>query len=226
MKVSVVVPTYNEKKNIKALVEAILSAADAEIIVVDDGSPDGTGQEADNLAAVYGITVIHRSGKLGLASAIIEGFKKASCEIVGVIDADLSHPPQLIPQLVAPIAKGEADIAVASRYVRGGAEENWPWWRKLTSKGAGVLAAPLTPLKDPMSGYFFMRKSVIDGVMLDPVGFKIGLEVLVKGRYRKAVEIPYVFRNRKAGKSKLNYLEYVNYLRHLGRLYGYKMRGR
>jgi dolichol-phosphate mannosyltransferase len=222
MKASVVVPTYNERDNIRTLVESAISAADVEIIVVDDASPDGTGKVADELAGAYGIKVIHRSGKLGLASAIIEGFRAASCDIIGVIDADLSHPPGLIPRLVEPIAKGDAELAFASRYMPGGGEENWPWWRKLTSRGAVLLARPITPVRDSMSGYFFMRKSVIDGVILDPVGFKIGLEVLAKGKYKRVVEVPYVFVNRKKGKSKLNMLEYANYLKHLLRLYAYK----
>lgn len=225
MKASVVVPTYNERGNIRPLVEALLSAADVEVVVVDDASPDGTGAVADELAAAYGIKVVHRPGKLGLASAIIDGFGKASCEVIGVIDADLSHPPQLIPKLLEPIAKGVADIVFGSRYVKGGGEENWPWWRKLTSKGATLLARPLTPVKDCMSGYFFMRRGVVEGLRLDPVGFKIGLEVLVKGKYGRVVEVPYVFHNRKLGKSKLNPAEYVNYVKHLIKLYRYRFLG-
>jgi len=217
------VPTYNESGNLRTLVERISLVTDSEIIVVDDASPDGTGKLADELAKTHPMKVIHRSGKLGLASAIIEGFNAASGDIVGVIDADLSHPPELIPKLIEPIMKGEADIVLASRYVQGGGEENWPYWRKVTSRGAVLLARGLTPVNDSMSGYFFMRKSVIDGVKLDAVGFKICLEVLVKGRYGKVAEVPYTFNNRKAGKSKLNVLEYTNYLRHLFKLYRHRI---
>jgi dolichol-phosphate mannosyltransferase len=223
MRASVVVPTYNERENLKALVEGILSAADVEVVVVDDGSPDGTGALADQLAVAYGIKVVHRSGKLGLSSAIIEGFRAASADVVGVMDADFSHPPALIPKLLQPIADGKADVVFASRYVAGGGVENWPLWRKLTSRGATLLARPLTSVSDCMSGFFFMRKSVIEGVKLDPVGFKIGLEVLAKGRYKSAAEVPFVFLNRKAGRSKLGAGEYVNYIRHLIKLYGYRI---
>lgn len=223
MRASVVVPTYNERENLKGLIEGILAAADVEVVVVDDGSPDGTGDLADQLAVTYGIKVVHRRGKLGLASAILEGFNNATGDIVGVMDADYSHPTQLIPQLIVPLMKGEADAAVASRYVKGGGVENWPLWRKLTSKGATLLARPLTPVKDPMSGFFFIRKGSIEGVRLDTVGFKMGLEVLVKGRIKNVVEVPYVFRNRRGGKSKLDGGEYVNYLRHLLSLYAYRL---
>jgi len=223
MRASVVVPTYNERENLKALVEGVLAAADVEIVVVDDGSPDGTGELADQLAVAYNVKVVHRKGKLGLSSAIIEGFGNASCDVVGVMDSDFSHPPGVIPKLIDPILKGEADLAMGSRYVKGGGVENWPLWRKVTSLGATLLARPLTPVRDPMSGLFFMRKAVIAGVRLDPVGFKIGLEVLVKGKYSKALEVPYVFRDRRGGKSKLDSREYFNYVRHLLRLYAYRM---
>jgi len=222
MRASVIVPTYNEKDNLKALVEAVLSAADVEIVVVDDASPDGTGELADSLAVTYGIKVVHRSGKLGLASAILEGFNASSGEILGVIDADLSHPPQLIPKLIEPIAEGRADVVFASRYVKGGGQINWPWWRKITSAGAVLLARPLTSVKDCVSGYFFFRREVMEGVRFDNTSFKIGLELLVKGRYSNVVEVPYTFENRKKGKSKLDYKEYANYIRHLMKLYAYR----
>jgi dolichol-phosphate mannosyltransferase len=223
MRTSVVVPTYNERENLKGLVERILSAADVEVVVVDDASPDGTGALADQLASTYGIKVVHRSGKLGLASAMLDGLKAAGGDIVGVMDADFSHPPELIPKLIEPIAKGEADVVFASRYVKGGGVEDWPLRRKITSNGARLLARPLTGVRDCMSGFFFIRKGVIDGVRLETVGFKLGLEILVKGKYGKVVEVPFIFRDRAGGKSKLSGKEYFNYLRHLIRLYGYRL---
>ena len=229
MDVSIVAPTYNERENVPALAERIFAAAGkanlaVELIIVDDDSPDGTGSVAEELAKKYGnIKVIHRSGKLGLASAVIEGFKIASAGVVGVIDADLSHPPEIVPNLVKPIMEGKADIVLGSRYVHGGGEEKWPFLRKLTSKGAVLLARPLTPVKDCVSGLFFLRKSVIEGVNLNARGYKIGLEILVKGRYRNVVELPYIFINRKKGKSKLNKSEFTNYLITLKNLYLYKL---
>jgi dolichol-phosphate mannosyltransferase len=223
MRTSVVIPTYNERENLKTLVERILSAADVEVVVVDDASPDGTGDLADQLASTYGIRVVHRSGKLGLASAMLEGLMTATGDILGVMDADFSHPPELIPKLIEPIVKGDADIVFASRYVKGGGVEDWPMIRQITSNGARLLARPLTGVRDCMSGYFFMRKEVIEGVKLETVGFKLGLEILVKGRYKKVVEVPFTFRDRAGGTSKLNGREYVNYLRHLIRLYGYRL---
>jgi dolichol-phosphate mannosyltransferase len=224
MRATVVIPTYNEKDNLKSLVEGIISAADIDLIVVDDASPDGTGGLADQLAHSYeNIRVIHRSGKLGLSSAIIDGLRAARTEVVGVIDADLSHPPSLIPRLLEPIMNGEADVVFASRYISGGGVENWPWFRQLTSNVARLMARPLTPVRDCMSGFFFIRVSVIEGARLDAIGFKTGLEVLVKGRYKKALEVPFIFKDRQGGKSKLTTREYVNYIRHLFKLYAFKL---
>ena len=228
MDVSIIVPTYNESRNLPSLAQQVFdvggrSGLNIELIVVDDDSPDGTGRIAEDLKVRFpGIKVIHRRGKLGLASAVIEGFAKASHGVIGVIDADLSHPPEVIPRLVRPIEEGKADLVFGSRYIPGGGEENWPFLRRLTSKGAVLLAKPLTGVKDPVSGFFFMRRGVIDGVMLNARGYKIGLEILVKGRYRNVVEVAYTFVNRKVGKSKLNTSEFTNYLINLKNLYAYK----
>lgn len=222
MKASVVIPTYNEKDNLKQLVEAILSVSDVEIVVVDDGSPDGTAELARQLSATYNIKVVERPGKLGLSSAILDGFNASSNQIVGVIDADFSHDHTIIPKLIKAIEDG-MDVAVGSRKVRGGGVENWPLWRKITSWGAALLARPLTSVRDPMSGYFFINKKVIEGVELETIGFKLGLEILVKGNAKKVVEIPYVFKDRRAGISKLTGGEFKNYLKHLLKLYKYKV---
>jgi dolichol-phosphate mannosyltransferase len=192
---------------------------EAEIIIVDDNSPDGTGAYAEELGRSFNVKVIHRSGKLGLSSAVLEGFAKASGSILVVMDADLSHPPESIPRMVSKIEAGEADVVVGSRYVEGGGAENWPYRRKLISKGATILARPLTKIKDPMSGFFALKRSVIEGVALDPVGYKIGLEVIVKGHVSKVAEVPILFANRKAGKSKLGGFEMLRYIDHVTRLY-------
>lgn len=227
MKISVVVPTYQEKDNIKRLIERIASALngrDYEIVVVDDNSPDGTAQVAVGLAQAYPVRVIKRKGKLGLGSAIMEGFKNSSGELVGVIDADLQHPPELIRELCDAIEEG-SDIAIASRYVPGGGMENWPVLRRAVSKGATLLARPLTRVKDPMSGYFFLNGQVIEGERFTPTGYKLLLEILTKADHSKVKEVPYIFRERQAGQSKLALSEYAKYLRLLSRLYLDKVKG-
>ena len=221
------VPTYNEKDNLDELIRRIQSACSsagmsAEIVIVDDNSPDGTGARADDISKTENLKVVHRSGKLGLSSAVMEGFRVASGSFLVVMDADLSHPPEKIPEMVSKLESGEAEIVVGSRYVKGGSVENWPFTRKIISKGATLLARWLTKVKDPMSGFFALKRSVIDGVALDPVGYKIGLEILVKGTYSKVVEVPIHFANRKAGKSKLGGGEYMRYIDHVILLYEYR----
>ncbi|MFQ6129070.1 MAG: glycosyltransferase [Thermoplasmata archaeon] len=223
-KVSIIVPTYNERENIQELIERVFRALEAsgirgEVVVVDDDSPDNTGIKAQELASANDVKVVIRKGERGLSSAVLRGFEVASGDILGVMDADMSHPPESIPDLVEPIAKGEADIVLGSRFVEGGRIENWPLSRRIISKGAEVLSKPLTNATDPMSGLFFMKRSVIEGVKLDPRGFKIGLEILIKGNYDSLAEVPITFVDRKAGKSKLGGLEYADYLLHILNLY-------
>lgn len=224
-RVSVIVPTYNECDNLPELVERIarsLSELDYEIIVVDDDSPDGTWKVAEELSEKYPIKVIRRTRERGLSSAVIRGFKEAKGDVFVVLDADLQHPPEIIPELIRAIENDGADVAIASRYVKGGGVENWYWYRKLISKAAIVLARVALPkirkIRDPMSGFFALRRGVIEGVTLNPVGFKILLEVLIKGKYSKVVEVPFVFGLRKAGKSKLGGKTMVNYLKHVIKL--------
>jgi dolichol-phosphate mannosyltransferase len=141
------------------------------------------------------------------------------------MDADFSHDANIIPKMVAALSNGY-DLAIGSRYVRGGAIEDWPLQRKITSLVAIALAKPLTPLRDITSGYFLVRRSAVEGIDLDPIGFKIGLEVIAKARYKRALEVPYVFTDRVAGTSKLNVAEILNYLRQLIRIYRGRLTGR
>ena len=221
------IPTYNEKDNLEELVGRIgktcsSAGIEAEIVIVDDNSPDGTGVRAEELAKASRMKVVHRSGKLGLSSAVLEGFKAASGEVLLVMDADLSHPPEKIPEMFARISSGDAEIVFGSRYVEGGSVENWPFYRRIISKGATLVARGLTKIKDPMSGFFMLKRTVIDGVELNPIGYKIGLEILVKGKYSKVAEVPIHFANRKAGKSKLGAGEFLKYLDHATVLYEHK----
>lgn len=223
--VSLVIPTYNEKENIEMLLNSIITVfkennIKEEIIIVDDNSPDKTALIVKKLQKKYkNIKLIKRKGKLGLSSAVIEGFGIAKGDILGVMDADLSHPPQKIPELLKLICDGKSDICIGSRYIDGGNIKNWPLKRKLISKGAKTLAKPLTNVKDPVSGFFFMKKDVIINTTLNPKGFKILLEILVKGKYTTIKEIPFIFVDRKEGKSKMTTKEIYNYINDLSSLY-------
>jgi len=217
---SVVVPTYNEAGSVPKLAErlhAALGARDWELVIVDDGSPDGTADIAAALAPRIPTNVVRRAGKGGLASAVIAGFAAARGEIIVVMDADLSHPPEVVPALLSAIEDG-ADLAVGSRYIAGGAVEDWPMKRQIVSRVACLMGSVLVPVRDATSGFFALRRSVIDGVTLNPIGFKIGFEVIARGRYRSVVEVPYTFRDRELGASKFGRREIGQYVVQLGQI--------
>lgn len=211
--VSIVIPTYNEAENLTPLVEEIFGMVDrsrfnVRIIFVDDNSPDGTGKIAEELGKRYPLTVVHRAGKLGLGSAVRAGFAKTDSEIIGVMDADLSHDPSIINTMLSEIEKGSADIVLASRFEKGSVVEQWKWWRRLISQIGVKITYLLTGVKDPLSGYFFFRRQVIANAPLNTAGYKILLEILVKGHYQKVKEVPFRFRIRKFSTSKLAAKEY------------------
>lgn len=211
--ISVVVPTYNEAATVPTLavrLGAALSGRDWELIVVDDGSPDRTADVAERLAPGLPVRVVRRAGKLGLASAVMEGFTTAGGDVLVVMDADLSHPPETVPALVDAIEAG-ADLAVGSRYVRGGGTVGWPLQRRVVSRVACLMGNALVPVRDATSGFFALRRGVLEGVRLDPIGFKIGFEVIARGRHEKVVEIPYLFRDRESGASKFGQREILLY---------------
>lgn len=218
---SIVIPTYNEKENLPKLVKEIFSVlknkdVETEIIVVDDNSPDGTGQTAKELSGKYAIQVINRAEKGGLSSAVIDGIGKAKGEIIGIMDADLSHDPAVIPKMIDAIVKQKNEMVVGSRFANGGKIEDWPFVRKLISWFAVLLAFPFTKVKDRTSGYLFFKKEIIDGVDLSVKGFKIGLEIMVKGKYKRWKEVGYTFTDRKKGHSKLNSGEILQYISQIG----------
>lgn len=220
---AIVVPTYNERDRLTDLVEHIFRAysaegVDGELVIVDDNSPDGTGPLADELASRYRITVVHRAGKLGLGTAVIEGFAAASAPIVGVIDADLSHPPALLPRMLAAMQAASADVVIGSRYIPGGGTRNWGLGRLLMSRFACLMARGLTPIRDATSGFFLIRRDLARDVRISAGGFKICLELLVRGRPASVVEVPYVFVGRTAGESKMNLKEALGYLDQLKQL--------
>jgi dolichol-phosphate mannosyltransferase len=227
---SIVVPTYNEAGGIEDLLRALdgvfrANELDGEIIVVDDNSPDGTGAIVDRLAQTLPVRCLHRPGKMGLSSGVIDGWGVARKESValGAMDADFSHDVNVLPKMVEALASGRYGLAVGSRYVAGGGIANWPRRRIITSRVACWLARPLTNVKDVTSGFFLVRRDALDSVSLDPIGFKIGLEVIVKAKYGKVLEVPYVFKDREVGESKLNQKEIANYLKQLGKLYSARL---
>jgi dolichol-phosphate mannosyltransferase len=225
--VSVVLPTYNERDTLPSLLRDLAAALGggttaAEVIVVDDSSPDGTGQTAAVLAAelraVLPVILLTRPAKSGLASAVLDGVRMARGDVIVVMDSDLSHPPGTVPALLRAVAGG-ADIAVGSRYVRGGGTARWPWPRRVISRGATWMARRLLGVRvaDPMSGFFAARRLLFDGALLG-LGYKILLELLVRHPGAAVAEVPYVFAERAGGRSKLGAGEMLNYLRLLRRL--------
>jgi dolichol-phosphate mannosyltransferase len=225
--VSIVIPTYNERGRLAEVVAAVFDVLgrhgiDGEIVVVDDNSQDGTGDLAEELATRYRMRVLHRAGKLGLGSAVIDGFRVASGAIVGVMDGDLSHPPALVPRMLALFTERQADFVIGSRYIPGGGTSDWSFGRLLLSRLACVLAHVVTPVRDASSGFFFVRKELAQGVRTEAGGFKICLELLVRGRAREVIEVPYVFAGRTVGESKMNLAEATGYLLQLGLLFKHR----
>lgn len=233
--ISVIIPTFNEADNIRELVPLIHRILgtqenyEYEIIIVDDNSSDGTWQAAKELSATYPVRVIRRWGKLGLASAVIVGFYNAEGDVLVCMDADFQHAPEVIPQLIKAIKNG-SDIAIGSRYISEGRIDNWQVLRRLMSRFSSLMAKLLTDVKDPMSGFFAIKKELIEEIKeFDPVGYKILLEILVKVGTRKGIrvmEVPIIFKLRKFGKSKLDLGEIIRYGVLLSKLMMWKLKAR
>lgn len=226
---SIVVPTYNEIERLEEFVRTVWRVVDdsrlvVELVVVDDNSPDGTGALADRLATERPMAVVHRAGKLGLGSAVMAGFGVARGRLLGVMDADLSHPPDLVPVLVGAIREAGTDVVIASRYVPGGGTRNWPLSRAVMSATACAMARVLTPVRDAASGFFILRRDVLRDVQVKAAGFKICLELLVRGSAQSVAEVPYVFSDRAAGQSKMSYREAAGYVAQLWQLFWWTRR--
>ena len=223
---SLVIPTYNECQNVKSIVEQLTQLLDGmipgnyELIVVDDDSPDRTWEVALSLTAEYPqLRVMRRSDERGLSTAVIRGWQASRGEVLGVIDADLQHPPETLLQLLAEIQRG-ADLAAASRHVDEGGVSDWSVVRRLLSRGAQIVGLIVLPgvvgrVSDPMSGYFMVRRSCIAEKTMNPAGYKILIEVLGRGNIRWIGEVGYVFQERQEGESKVTGKQYIEYLRHL-----------
>lgn len=227
--ISVIVPTYREAENLPGLLERIGSVKDAsgldlEVLIMDDDSGDGTEEVVKGLGLPWVELVIRRKDR-GLSRAVMDGFDRARNDVLLCMDADLSHPPEKIPELVEALEAGH-DFALGSRWVAGGGtDDEWGVFRWLNSVIAGWLARPLTSVKDPMSGFFALRREQYAAAResLNPVGYKIGLELLIKCRCKNAKEIPIHFADRQHGESKLTIKEQLRYLRHLARLYRFRL---
>ena len=223
---SLVVPTLNEAGNIDKLLTALTDALretpyEYEIVVVDDGSTDGTMEQVrDWTKRDARVRLFSRTGERGLAGAVLYGWGQSRANLLGVIDADLQHPPELLPELLKQTE--HADIAIASRYARNQGTKGWNPLRAAVSRLSTLAASPLIrkhlQVTDPMSGFFVIRRRCIEGLAFQTTGFKLLLEILVRGRIGTAREVPYQFGLRRAGRSKASASVAFHYLHLLGRL--------
>ncbi len=231
---SLIVPTYNESKNLPKLVEILTQLLNDyfnknyELIIVDDDSPDLTWQVGLDLMPDYPqLRVMRRQGEKGLSTAVIRGWQASQGEILGVIDGDLQHPPETLIKMLDEMEKG-ADLVVASRHVEGGGVSDWGFIRRILSRGAQMLGLIILPnvigrVSDPMSGYFMVRRNAIANRLMNPLGYKILIEVLGRGDIGSVAEVGYIFQERLEGESKVTWRQYVDYILHLLRL---RSRGR
>ena len=223
---SIIVPTYREAANLRLLLPGIAEAMTPahlryEVLVMDDASDDDPAGAVGEAANMCPAELIVRTGRRDLSLAVLDGFRRARGDILLVMDADLSHPPEKIPALLAALRQGQTDFAMGSRFVPGGGTEDWGGHRRLNSYVATLLCRPLVGrIRDPMSGFFTLRRETfLNAERLDPIGYKIGLELLCRCRCRHVVEVPITFHNRRLGASKLNLEQQRRYLLHLTRLY-------
>lgn len=220
---SIVVPTFNERENVCRIAERIANIlpGDYEIIFVDDSTDDTPEILTKLVNSDSHVRFEHRFNERGLGTAVVRGFEIASGDVIAVIDADLQHPPEVLLTMLNAIAAG-ADIVIPSRFIPGGNDGGLNLIRKIISATARfmgkALLKKLRPISDSTSGFFMFRKNVIAGSVLQPIGWKILIEVLIRGKYNRVIEIPYSFQMREAGDSKMSWKEQWNYIRHLGRL--------
>jgi len=226
-RVTIVVPTYREVENLPHLIDRIArvraaSGLEIDVLVMDDDSRDGSAELVAARPEPW-VKLHTRTADRGLSQAVLDGLQRATGDVLVCMDADLSHPPEVLPDMLAKLDEG-ADFVLGSRYVAGGTtSDDWGFLRWLNSRVATALARPLTAAKDPMSGFFAVRRATfLAGQAFNPVGYKIGLEVMVKCRCERLVEIPIHFEDRTHGESKLTLRQQLYYLKHLRRLYIFK----
>jgi dolichol-phosphate mannosyltransferase len=226
-KVSIVVPTFREAENLPHLIDRVAKVRDAlgieiQMLIMDDDSRDGT-VEVIAARPERWVELVVRTENRGLSQAVLDGLGRARGEILVCMDADLSHPPEALSEMMKKLDEG-ADFVIGSRYVAGGTtSDDWGLFRWLNSRVATWLARPLTSVRDPMAGFFALRRTTLErGTQFNPVGYKIGLELIVKCRCERVVEIPIHFEDRQFGESKLTFRQQLLYLQHLRRLYIFK----
>ncbi len=217
--VVVLIPTLNEVDNINPLLDAvsrvlIADAAPARIMIVDGGSQDGTQAAVQAWRGPVPVQLVNSDAHAGLAGDILYGSSQTDAPVVVVMDADLSHPPEALPRLYRPVLAGEQDMVIGSRYVAGGRTPSWPRWRRMLSRSATALAWPLVNVKDPMAGFFAVRRAALEELGGQAAGFKIALEVLARSDDRlRVAETPITFRDRQFGQSKLGWRDTLHYFR-------------
>jgi len=226
-KFGLVIPTLNEAGNIPNILRKVQEVLfffflNYEVIIVDDDSHDGTGEIVAKHAETDGrIKLLTRKGKRGLAGAILSGWQFTDADLLGVMDADFQHPPELLRDLLAAMSNG-ADLAIGSRYVRENGTAGWNPARRLISSAGTWITLPLQHrairVKDPLSGFFVVRRSCIDGIPFHQQGFKLLLEILVRARIAHVTEVPFHFGVRRSGRSKANIRVAMEYFALLGRL--------
>ena len=228
---SIIFPTINEEANLKSLIpllELMLKKAKllGEIIIVDDNSTDNSLELIHTFQKEYqNVRIIVRKQMRGVTSAVLTGFRVAHGEILSVMDADFSHPPSLLPVMFQAINNTGKNMAVASRYVAGGGTRNWPLFRRMVSKVAKTLVFPITSVHDPLSGFFAIRRSVISQLHVNPIGNKIVLAILANKHLGDVQEVPFIFKDRKFGRSKLNLEVILKFLVQIGLIYIQKFLG-
>jgi dolichol-phosphate mannosyltransferase len=225
--ISIIIPTYNERENIADIVRRSITVLDGaaighEILVIDDASADNTADIAKEALGAHGRVIRRVTENRGLSESVLEGIAEVKGEAIIVMDADGSHPPELIPAFIRELNQG-SDLVVASRYIPGGGVQDFPLSRQLISRFACLIGRIVTGIKDNTSGFFCVKKSALNDVNLTPHGFKIGLEIFVKANINKSIEIPFIFINRKKGESKLKPKQIIQFIFQLFSLLNYRM---
>ncbi len=228
--VSIIIPTYNEAENIAGIVKRVIGSLDScsggyEILVVDDASGDNTAAIAEEALGASGRVIRRISDRKSLSLSVLDGIKESKGRAIAVMDADGSHPPELLPAFIKEINNGY-DLVIASRYCKGGGTKDFPLKRKLISGFACFIGRLVTDIRDNTSGFFCIRKSTLKDAALTPDGFKIGLEIFVKANHGSFKEIPYVFTDRTKGKSKLKSKVVFQYLVQIAKLSAYRLSGK